>query len=51
LEFGADFQLDIAGELESFLEVTLASVQELVTGDRELDCDPLGEFHRREARG
>lgn len=33
LEFGADFQLDIAGELESFLETTLASLQELITGE------------------
>lgn len=33
LEFGEEVQLDIAGELDGFLESTLASLQELISGE------------------
>lgn len=44
LEFGSDVQLDIAGELEKFLDGTLGSLQELITGEENKIVTLLEDF-------
>lgn len=44
LDIEGDFHLDIAGELESFLESTLASLQELIAGEETKIVTLLEDF-------